>query len=126
MQERDILEALIAAGKITSADVMKVEGYSEDFRKIVDVFHHLLCNADQASAYRKESQTDTAWDSAAHVYWIDVTMRIMAELGTDTSDTIQQLNQVLQAHKDLSKTQVSLLMVLTGRMTLFDLIQVHG
>ena len=95
MSEREILDQLIEAGKITEEDVSKI--MTPEKRELVEIVHLMTCVKDHdvgECSWYLEEQMDGTWKRPDHVQWISNSESILREFNLSVSEAISSFNRI--------------------------------
>lgn len=89
MQEREILDALKAMGKITDQDIRDILGLTPERKRLIIAVHTMLCPPDDAPAFFIEDMEAEPWKQPEHKKWDNYTSLITDYTGIADETLLQ-------------------------------------
>ena len=95
MNDKAIIEALLAEGKITYEDIVNVTGIPQAKKDLAEAMHAILCNethncAEENGAcwFYNEQHEENEWDRASHKYWLAEADKVKEKFPNDYWDVL--------------------------------------
>ncbi len=101
MSEREILDQLVKAGKITEGDINKIMTPAK--RKLVEIVHLLMCTKDHDKSecsWYIEEQMDGTWKGPDHLQWIEKADDILRGSNMTIEEAISGFDYIRTVLKD--------------------------
>jgi len=101
MSEREILDQLIAKGKITEEDISELLTPAK--KELVGILHLMMCGEDHDCGDLKlphicrwypEEQLDNTWERSTHTQWTERADDILRRFNLTVNRTIYDLNEI--------------------------------